>query len=864
MGKKRNTYIALLLSTFALGQFTQAVSLPVAAAAAAKPAATAAAVTAFKPVTVAAGVSAVLEEVNLWPQTGGNIVTFTLRYNNSGAAAANLLHYFPRLITPGGSVLPANPVSADAAKKKINGKNSLSVTYYVNAGQLASLKGVKVSLNVWDRSAKGYLRQAGSFALSANYSAATAAGKSVSTAINGNTVAASAESLQLYKYSGKVYARVGLNLTNKGSQALADPGYRAYLVTASGTSFELALSSSLTGYKVQPQEKKSLYYLAEIPSYVNTSNMKLQLTQADEALKLELPKLSFKLPAASAPDLVVKEGAGKVLSIGGSAVEARLQGASVYAENAQAEWSFNIKLSNKGGKAVTLPTYELAVKSANGTLFPVEAKALSGLTLKPLESKTVPLTVQVPLEVQQEGLQLQMIEAAQAATSGAAPADGEESTVNSGGAATKVIFPVAYFAIPYTLRSETYSGQIYTAENQYGSFSYTLDSLQRYPWKDQDIVIARLKLTNHQSVNLSLPELKGAIKLDNDDLSASTDLVMNKEDAVLAPGQTADIAIYTKVPYTRTFGKASIQLYSTANETKVPFLTLSTGNTLQALPVIAAGGTYTLEGNSQTAAVQENRTTVYEGGSYNIMYTELLVSSNERRQSTPGRLQGYYITAAGDYYEAAASQPDSPALPGGKQLVTFWAKVPKTVKSGELSLILGTGLNGGKISAGEETPTAFFNVASLGLNPKAPTPAANLNAIQFYPYTLVVLASDARMLEGSETMNITLNYTLQRDEAYEAKASEHKLVLRLTDPFGQSQEKTLTPGTDLNEGANNSLTFSFTKSLYKNLRGGTYRITLLDEFQGLRQELGSQTYNLVYEPLPVKEDPKENTESKDK
>ncbi|WP_150273785.1 hypothetical protein [Paenibacillus tepidiphilus] len=864
MGKKRNTYIALLLSTFVFGQWTEAVSAPVAAAAAAKPAATAAAaVNPFKPVTLAAGVTAVLEEVNLWPQTGGNIVSFTLRYNNSGAAAANLLHYFPRVITPGGSVLPGNPVTADAAKKKVLAKNNVKVTYYVNAGQLTSLKGVKISLNVWDRSAKGYLRQAGAFALPANYSAAAATGKSVSTAINGNTVAAGAESLQLYKYSGKVYARVGLHMTNKGSQALGDPGYKAYLVTASGTSFELALSSSLTGYKIQPQEKKSLYYLAEIPSYVNTSNMKLQLTQTDESLKVELPKLSFKLPAAAAPNLVVKEGAGKVLSIGGSAVEARLQGASVYAENAQAEWSFNLKLSNKGSKAATLPTYELAVKSANGTLFPVEAKALTGLTLKPLESKTVPLTVQIPLQVQQEGLQLQMIESVSAAASGGAPAEEGEASAFPAVTASKVIFPVAYFAIPYTLRSETYSGQVYAAENQYGSFSYSLQSLQRYPWKDQDIVTAKLKLTNNQSVNLSLPDLKGALKLDNEDLSAVTELVMDKESAVLAPGQSADLTVYAKVPYTRTFDKASVQLYSTVNETKLPFLTLSTGNTLQSVPDVAAGGTYTIAGKGKNAAVQENRTTIYDGGSYNIVYTELLVSSSERRQSAMARLQGYYKTAAGEYYEATVSQPETPALPGGKQLVSFWAKVPKTVRSGELSLVLGTGLNGSKVSEIGETPTAFFNVASLGLVPKIPTPAANLQTVQFYPYTLSVLAADARLLEGSDTINISFSYTLQRNEAYEAKASEHKLVLRMTDPYGQSQERTLTPGTDLNEGANNSLTLSFTKSLYKILYGGTYRITLLDEFQGLRQELGSQTYNLVYERLPVKEEPQKDDGSKE-
>lgn len=164
---------------------------------------------------------------------------------------------------------------------------------------------------VWDAKAKGYLKQTGSYAVPANYSTAAAAGTSLNTTMNDIPVTASADSLQLYKYGGKVYAKVGLNLTNKGNKVLGDPGYSAYLVSASGTSFELALSSTQADYKIQPQEKRSIYYLAEIPVYLKTDNMKLQFTQKDETTKLELPKSAYKLPAATSPNLVVGSGVVK-------------------------------------------------------------------------------------------------------------------------------------------------------------------------------------------------------------------------------------------------------------------------------------------------------------------------------------------------------------------------------------------------------------------------------------------------------------------------------------------------------------------------------------------------------------------------
>ncbi|MNC78710.1 hypothetical protein D3C75_1309910 [compost metagenome] len=47
---------------------------------------------------------------------------------------------------------------------------------------------------------------------------------------------------------------------------------------------------------------------------------------------------------------------------------------------------------------------------------------------------------------------------------------------------------------------------------------------------------------------------------------------------------------------------------------------------------------------------------------------------------------------------------------------------------------------------------------------------------------------------------------------------------------------------------------SFSKSLYKQMTGGTYRLTLYDEFQGERQELGSQVYTILFDMLPKPEE----------
>ncbi|ASA21402.1 hypothetical protein [Paenibacillus donghaensis] len=849
----RSTYTAVLLSTLILGQLAGQTALA-APAQAPKGASTAAVVPAsLGSVQLGAGVKATLEDVNLWQQAGGNILTYTLNYSNTGSGNANLLHYFSRAATPGGSVIPGNPVTADAMKKKIGSKTTLRVTYYANLGSTTSLKGLKIPMYVWDAKAKGYLRHAGSFSIPSGYTSTVAGGRSLSKPVNDIPAVIGAESLELYKYSGKVFAKVGVSFTNRGNKVLSDPGYAAYLQSAGGSYFELALDSAQSGYKIQPQEKKIIYYLTEIPSYLKTENMKLQFTQTDPTLKLEMAKHSFMLPAAKIPNLVVGPDGVRKISINSNTLQFRLANANVFSEDSVAKWSLQLKVKNSGKKAVTLPTYELAVKTATGTTFPVNAKALNGIVVKPLEEKVVQLTAEVPLEVDQSSLQLQMIEAVSAApdaveVGGGAggKAGGEASaptTVPTSTATLRV--PVAYFTMPLALKTEAQKGQVYSMTNQYGSFSYNLHSLQRLPWKDDDILVARLSLTNTQKDSLTLPALKGAIKLDNDDYTAGTELFVDKDTTTIAPGATVEIDVLAKVPYTEEYNNLKLSLYSVVKEENVPFLSFTTDSVMNAVETVKTGGSYSVVGKGKNAKVLENKTAVYEGVNSKVLYSEMLLTSEEKRQSKMARIQAYYRTSDGEFYEAVSNQPEMSAAPGGKQLITFWAKLPRSVSITDLQLYMGPGITGTKLTEVGQEPTGFINIAALQLNPQVNVADTNLLKVALYPYTLAVTRSEGRTQIGSDSINVTMNYNLTRDSSYDMGTFSHKLVLKMTDPFGQSQERSLNIGTELTEGTNNTYAASFTNHIYKSITGGTYKLTLYDEFQGERIELASQVYNMT-------------------
>lgn len=75
--------------------------------------------------------------------------------------------------------------------------------------------------------------------------------------------------------------------------------------------FELKQEDASSSFDVQSQEKKTIYYLTEVPSYMKTEHMILQFAQEDEALKIMLPVKSFKLPSVTTPDFAVANYAVK-------------------------------------------------------------------------------------------------------------------------------------------------------------------------------------------------------------------------------------------------------------------------------------------------------------------------------------------------------------------------------------------------------------------------------------------------------------------------------------------------------------------------------------------------------------------------
>ncbi|MFF3926352.1 hypothetical protein [Paenibacillus lactis] len=180
----------------------------------------------------------------------------------------------------------------------------------------------------------------------------------------------------------------------------------------------------------------------------------------------------------------------------------------------------------------------------------------------------------------------------------------------------------------------------------------------------------------------------------------------------------------------------------------------------------------------------------------------------------------------------------------------YYTTLPLNVNTSQLVLYIGEGVANGKLTDLGEESTGLINTTGLALRPRAIDPAASLGNVELFPYRLSITRGEAELNQGKDRLDTVIHYNLTRDGDYEIGEYEHKLVMEMMDPTGQSTEKTLTLGTDLTIGSNKSYSITLNNNFGKNVSGGAVRINLYDEFQGRRMLLGSQAYPIIYKEIP--------------
>ncbi|MET1171886.1 hypothetical protein [Paenibacillus amylolyticus] len=790
-----------------------------------------------------------LTDVNILSQDDGNTVTYTLTYKNNDSTPMMMLDYWSKVKTKGGTSFSPKLIAKDQEKKTVSPGSTVDLTYVMKVGREVKLSDLNFLIVKWDFSKPNYESTLGKFNVPASYSITTPVGKTKTVRLSDSAVKVKVSGIKVYPGENKKqYVKVGVNLNNISYKLLDNPNIKWILRTPGGTNYPLTPDKDSIGVSIQAQANKTLNLMASLPTALKLEKSELLLVEEQGEEKTALPVAALQLPEASQTNVNVVANQPNIISIDGQPVSTLLESARVRGEDEEFDLTMQWVIKNQGKKEVKVPKYALEIRTEDGTSYPIETKALDDLKLKPGATKTIKLNSTIQGNGDTSKIKLY------AMTPTTKDESKEGETSGGGTSGFEFSYPVGIYAIPESVTSGDGLTTETVIKNSKGTFGVSVGSLQRLPWTDSDIIAAKVTIRNASAKTVQLPELEAMFTIDSARIDGDTKLIRAEGGKLLGSGMVTEAYLLTKIPSELNMSRLELTLQEkVSEEEKNDWITLSTSGLIQPLSYVGEGKTYTQGTADKETELGIRRTYVYPGSSSDIVYTEFEMTNKSLRQSGLAKLVGYYKTADGQYYKATAKQANRVPGPGQKSIVTFWAKVPKSVKTlSDMRLIVGEGVADNKFVTGEGDATAYVNAMSFEVQPKSLSVLSSLNDIDLYPFKFSGSNIKA-YLTGGTAVQIEMIYSLTQEEAVDSGEYGHKLILSLTDGSGKVFDKELTPGTDLKTGINQTLNWSIDDTVFDKIRGGSYRVALYDVFEGQRIRLAEQGYSYDVSKLPKEE-----------
>ena len=772
-----------------------------------------------------------ISDVNVLTQDEGKLVTYTLTYTNNEKKSLQLVDYWTKVRSKGGTSYTSKLLAQDAEKKSVAAGSTLSVTYVTTVGKNVQLSNLNFEIVKWDFSKPNYENVLGKINIPSSYVVATPMNTSKKVRINDVPVKIKVQSLQTFAASDtNNYASVKINLHNVGYKGLENPGVKWILRTAGGSSYPLNINANEATYSLQPQESKSINYITTIPKKVKLDGAELIMVQENEAEKSVIPLATMQMPKAStikSSEIAVGKQNVITLEDNKGKIETQVKDVSYSQVHWNNYYTVSFRLKNIGSREVAVPKYEFSVQNAKGNDYPLTTKALDDLKLKPDEERLIRLTFKLPYEEASGTLRLVMN------TPKAENAESKE---------IKFSYPAGVYILPEATSLQKSIGAENTLQLQNGTLGVTWNSIQRLPWENADVLSARVTLRNISTNTLKLPELKGMLSIDSADIP-DTQLLTSQSSALLGPGMSVDIHLLTTLPTNLDVTQLQVALSEVTGENSSELIRLTHIGQLPAIPTIDVGNNYAINASGKKAEMKVKRTLIYPGTSSDIVYTELEVKNVEDRQVDLAKLTGYYESKNGEYYKTTVKQIDYPAGPGNSALVTVWAKIPRKTIVSDMKLLVGqtvagestTGTQGTQGTSGK----GYVDAVSFALKPDQESAQETIKHINIYPYTLETKDFKAT-LSGGTTVNLSWNYDASRINDLNLPENEHKLILQIIEPTGKSFDKEIILDKDLKEGNNQFINWTIQDVVFDDRRSGAYTIAIYDEFQGQRIKLATQ------------------------
>ncbi|NOU95342.1 hypothetical protein GC093_19245 [Paenibacillus sp. LMG 31456] len=421
-----------------------------------------------------------------------------------------------------------------------------------------------------------------------------------------------------------------------------------------------------------------------------------------------------------------------------------------------------LNMENIGNRTAKLPGYQYLLRTAEGYMYPLDAKKNKDLTINPQVKEEVELSGSVPIAVSTEGWQLVIV---------------QESTE------LKLNLPIAYFQLPPVSATDTIATGIeYNFSNKKGTYTTKLNSFQRLPWEDQDILAANITLMNKGVEALPLPDIAGYYMLD-DAVKVEAKLIKTDKTIGLAKGASANFQFIGKMPYTYEFTTVKLVLEEKTSETeKEELLEFAHSSELLNIPYHNVGETYKMTGVGRNASYSVRSIKTYSGDTADIFTVQLEATNLEKRFTDISKLVAQFKTTDGTVYPAAISEIKKKIGPNASSLLFLSGTLPKGFPSSNVHLMIGEAVTEDKFTEKEAVADAYVNAAAFWLPNEELTVQNDLMNIDLLPYKFSMNHINTWLLQGQ--LKLTFNYELTKNLLMESNTEGRKLIIGLEDENG--------------------------------------------------------------------------------
>jgi hypothetical protein len=495
-----------------------------------------------------------------------------------------------------------------------------------------------------------------------------------------------------------------------------------------------------------------------------------------------------------------------------------------------------LSISNQDSNTVTLPDYQFYISTNNNLLYPITGNNIKGTTLDPLVEKEFQLTASIPIEVKEGNWKLVVM-----------------YPVNDG----KVKVPVAVFDLPAASSSVADNlGKLYAFTTSQGIYYAKINSLNRLPLEDDDLIIANLTLVNQGTDTIPMLDLTGKYTF-NGKIEKQAVVSSNNRVIALQPGESVDLQLVGKVPYTFDISDISLMLQEKESGTDATDLVeFKPGAQFTPLQIVNWNEGFKIADVGYRANVKIRQFKTYKGQYGNIIAAQVLVTNEEKRAASMQQLAGYFQKKDGTVYPATFQTISEKLNPGGTAMIFATANVPLNTDLSDVQLVIGKAIVESQAStAGNQNQSVITGyVSPYNVNLPGEVEEQNsLRDIDIMPFKLSIdrIATQAQFEQN--TLKLNFDYTLEQDVLTKADVKDHKYIIEISDAnpkytfsksfaINTSTDSDATTGNDLRVGSHtveiswSDLDFIMNMSVLKD-----FTLNVYDEIQpGYKKLIASQ------------------------